>query len=784
MAAFKWATGLACATALATCVPATAAAAAAPAAPASGVLTYDASADGVYRLLVDGKVWLAGDPRAVLQQHGAESSVAAGTMRLSHFDKATSGTDAFGAYTGSRYEYATAGGAGVTLDVKGYAATGNVVFTTTYPDGLSGCNTTMDGLVSNLPAFRMDPTPVNAVLGVLSFGGTFVNNGNAGPSVGPFAADGFSKGRGSGASALFDADGRALVIGAASEFMAHSFALVNGSLAAGVQGGALSVPAGFSVSTLVSAGGAGVNNAVQAWGKTLRTVYKKSSAARDADRTLRYLGYNTDHGTYYYYNPASKEAGYGATLAAVKAAVDKLSVPIRHVLLDSWWYYKGADDGVTNWTATPEVLPPTGGDDALLSLTQQLGWDVIAHNRYWSSETAYAKENGGEWAFSPREKGRYMVPLEAGFWRWLMKKSRAWGLNVYEQDWLYNEYENTPALTQNATLARTWLLDMGAAAAENDVTIQYCMAYPRHAMQSIEVSAGTQIRASDDYVPGGNRAPPNWNLGGSSILVHAVGLAPFKDSFWTSTRQPGSSCGDTLNPDVWRAAAVATLSTGPVTIGDGAAYVNRSLTMRSCMADGRLLQPDRPATYSELYLQHRAGLGAAALDGHLWTTYSTVGSAGDRYDIVFSTELKAAFDVRPRDLNLDTAAVNNTLPRVWYTQGTQRPSAVSVHAFSADAPMQLAATAENEFGLHYTAPVHANGWALLGELDKWVPVAGARFETVEAAGADLTAVVRGSDGEVVTVWFARGGATAKAVCKVTGAGGRVRASSTGACVPV
>ena len=120
----------------------------------------------------------------------------------------------------------------------------------------------------------------------------------------------------------------------------------------------------------------------------------------------------------------------------------------------------------------------------------------------------------------------------------------------------------------NATIARMWLLQMGNAAERNGVNIQYCMPYPRHALQrcatllpppplpsapfqcharrvittlarratrshalcSVEIPAVTQIRASPDYVPGS--IVQQWQIGVSSILAHALALAPFKDNFW------------------------------------------------------------------------------------------------------------------------------------------------------------------------------------------------------------------------------------------------------------
>lgn len=61
--------------------------------------------------------------------------------------------------------------------------------------------------------------------------------------------------------------------------------------------------------------------------------------------------------------------------------------------------------------------------------------------RSW--DTNYSIANGGKWAFSDStDHSKYVVPLEQGFWDWLLSKSKAWGLATYEQDWLYNEFNN------------------------------------------------------------------------------------------------------------------------------------------------------------------------------------------------------------------------------------------------------------------------------------------------------------------------------------------------------
>ena len=101
----------------------------------------------------------------------------------------------------------------------------------------------------------------------------------------------------------------------------------------------------------------------------------------------------------YYYYKTEPNKNYAETLRDVKAYSVAAKIPYKHVLLDSWWYFKGNGGGVANWTVRPDIFPP-GGDGALASFTKATGWPVIGHNRYWSSDTPYARQNGGDFEFS------------------------------------------------------------------------------------------------------------------------------------------------------------------------------------------------------------------------------------------------------------------------------------------------------------------------------------------------------------------------------------------------
>ena len=81
---------------------------------------------------------------------------------------------------------------------------------------------------------------------------------------------------------------------------------------------------------------------------------------------------------------------------------------------------------------------------------------------------------------------------------------------------------------------------------------------------------------------------------------------------------------------------------------------------------------------------------------------------------------------------------------------------LQVQHFSASEPFFAGMDAHPaSFGLWHTAPVGAqSGWALLGDLSKWVPTASQRIVSVDDAAAGLTVGIVGSPGEVVTLHFA------------------------------
>ena len=192
-----------------------------------------------------------------------------------------------------------------------------------------------------------------------------------------------------------------LVLSPFSKFMATSLCQENQQLEYGVMGSMLAIPENYNLSFIVFFSPNGINEGVREWGQTMQKAYNRTNQYRLNDLSINNLGYYTDNGAYYYYNT---EVGknYEQTMLD---SIHNISLPFKYLQIDSWWYYKGIGDGVTNWNARPDIFP--GGLPALI---RELGnIPVVAHNRYWAFDTVY-KQN---YSFILDEKrGKALYRLE------------------------------------------------------------------------------------------------------------------------------------------------------------------------------------------------------------------------------------------------------------------------------------------------------------------------------------------------------------------------------------
>ena len=327
----------------------------------------------------------------------------------------------------------------------------------------------------------------------------------------------------------------------------------------GIQGDVDFVTQGYEIYFILTASEGGVNSGMQEWGDRQLQFHGKKTRqnAHDRDYSLNYLGYSTDHGTfYYYYTENNDTASYQDTILDIHKYHEEIGLPTKYILLDSWWYYKGLFDGVSNWSAMSNIFP-----NGLQYLYSQTGWKVVAHNKYWSIDNVYKTE------YEFTESIYDALPLQYRFWNDLFANNTNWGMIVYEQDWLSRTSESLPLLLNSLSFGREWLMNMANAANEYDINIEYCMSYPRHIMSSVQLLSVTQTRVSGDYLPGDRKE--QWRIGISSIFAWSLGLAPSKDSMWTmSEKQDGPYLDSTHEPFNRLQAAILALSNGPIAFGD------------------------------------------------------------------------------------------------------------------------------------------------------------------------------------------------------------------------
>ena len=363
-------------------------------------------------------------------------------------------------------------------------------------------------------------------------------------------------------------------------------------------------------------------------------------------------------------------------------------IPYRYWLADSWWYYKDPDGpnggGVTNWTARPDVFP-----HGLEYVYEQTGWSVQGHNRFWSNKTTYARSTAATTP-SSTPAGTRCRPSK-GFGTICCRVASRVGPRRVRAGLARPRVRQLPAAHHERHPRAHLALADGDRRARAGLTVQYCMSHCRHVLASAEFPSVTQARASGDYHPGGDQWHP---VGTTSLFAYALGLAPSKDNYWSTTDQPGAKHykDHPREPRSRLQAAVITLTKGPVAPSDAVGHSDISLIMRSAAADGTLLQPGAPAARLD------SALLAAALDappaglpkGELWTAPTVLD--GRTFIVVFAARMTEGYALTATELR--DAAGARSLPSMVAVEANATMAPVTV---SDAAPLQVAACDELDF---------------------------------------------------------------------------------------
>ena len=329
-------------------------------------------------------------------------------------------------------------------------------------------------------------------------------------------------------------------------------------------------------------------------------------------------------------------------------------------------------------------------------------------------------------------------------------------------------------MTEDVYAAERWYSGMARAADERGIAIQYCLPSATDMLVSLPYPSVVQARASGDYVSTEANVE---QLGGSSLLMGAVGIAPSKDTLWTRSPQPPTysdakqHADYTTQPHVALDAVLATLSLGPVGISDGLAQTDVALISQAfrCATDSTLLRPSRPlSTVDSVFANRSAGRPSADVRA----THSRVGEATTHHLVAWRTTAPVA--LQPTDLYPAPSMAGERLAvrRHQPTAGDDarfrgcedgQPAGPScVHVLPRGALPLLPATGGGDADFSLTAVYESlsNGAFFLGELNKFVPTAPQRFEAVHVAhdvaaggrgACGIALVVKGAVDEVVRV---------------------------------
>ena len=413
-------------------------------------------------------------------------------------------------------------------------------------------------------------------------------------------------------------DGRCVLLGPLDTFFDQVITVpvpneLDRGITWGWHGDLLGVTEGFA-SRLAVVGGHGMRDTLARYTALVAAVRPTPRLRVDADSLGRSLSYWTDNGAAYWYRTEG-DRDTPATLVDTVTDLRARDIPIAAVQLDSWFYPHevlrpfDTDDwvvpptGLIEWEPRPDVLP-----DGVATLAAALGDPPLAtHCRHLSSASPLLER------FACYVDADRAHPVGSDLYEHWLDRAVSWGVETFEHDWLIECYLGVRGLRERAGRAEDWQAGIDRAAANRDMTLQWCMASPADLLHASTLERVTSIRTSGDH---GYLVGPgflwNWFLL-VNALARGLGLHPFKDVFWSDRHDPDR------HSEI--EALLSALSTGPVGLGDRLGGADRELVLRTCLADGTIVRPDVPIAAIDACFERDAVSTPVALTGECWSDH-------------------------------------------------------------------------------------------------------------------------------------------------------------------
>lgn len=496
---------------------------------------------------------------------------------------------------------------------------------------------------------------------------------------------------------FFDSDAHAFILSPASDFMeASTVEGSSGEIASGIDTRITSLPAGFTHRTFLVVG-QGINNTWETWGQAMTELQGKRRPSNDADLPLTSLGYWTDNGATYYYNFEST-LGYEGTLLAVRDDFAQQGIPLGYMQLDSWFYPKGAradwsdrSGGIYQYVAAPVLFP-----DELAAFQQQLGLPLFTHARWIDANSPYREQY--------QISGN--VSIDPQYWDDIVSYIESAGVVTYEQDWLGAQAQTAFNLND----PDAFMDNMARATSENRLTMQYCMALPRHYLQTSKYDNITTIRTSNDRF-----TRSKWDeFLYASRLASALGVWPWSDVFMSSELEN---------------LLLSTLSAGPVGVGDPIGSLSKANLLGVVRNDGVIVKPDVPVVpLDESFLNDAQNLGRPMVA----STYTNFGAIKVFYIFAYSRGSDTTTTFTPASLGLSGPVY---VYNYFAGSGTLM-----------DAGDTFSEPMNNGRAYYIVVPIGASGIAFLGDAEQFVSLGRKRIAGLTDDGI-LEASITFADGE-------------------------------------
>lgn len=697
----------------------------------------------------------------------------------------------------------TAGNCGtVTAQIRGYHS--SVEFLTNVTSALNGTASCKPGpdCATTATGFPNLMLPAGLDIGFATWcaagcGGS--NTLHLGTPVLPPPAD-FTKYAGGpqgGPLVLYAANGTSVAVGPTSRFKVGVMARVEGTrLVGGAHGMVELLPEGYTTSFGLVGRQDGVTAAMLSYGSMLRRAFDADSSKLHLNRDVlsRQVHYVTDAGAllnYCDYWPGCVKAKAGCTpqgrtLQAVSEYHVSLGLNVGVYHVDPYWYSHTANGGcddflARNWSASPFHWP-----NGTFSTPMML---FLAEFASCQAGNVYCDEFGFEGtSISGADAERFFLTrfrsMSVG------GRFKAMTLDNVQDVWWSSPRRLTDVYEQE-------MYDQGLskAALAFDVPIRVDQQMVGDVLGSVQYGARTVARCTGDSDPTGGSEASRWKqLASNSLLMRAVGVRPMVDVLWTEPderdpRWSSNVCRSNVQYDL----ITAVLTTGPVGFGDLISHTNASLLQGALRTDGTILKPASAALLTDRYYDPAIGGAfisiaptrpAASEDPGVdpvansmalleddtplpqrpwgWSVLSTnldpskpsgsplavselwpAPAAGAEYLVstTADTGTGTSLCVDGAPATSCTIKWNSTHPLNVGTSGPQGTPSCPVH----------------QFRLLSAAPLLKNGWVLLGDLTKIVPLSPQRIvvtDTQAAATTELQFTVIGSSGEIVPVTVA------------------------------